>query len=139
MAHPRDVSRFNRGHMDKPIGELFSEVGKDLGLLVRQEIQLARTELSAKLARLGKDALAIAIGGIVAYTGVLAVVAALILGLIQLDVTPWLAALITGLACIMGGFLVLRRGRRDLARGDLAPQRTVQAAKETVQWAKEQL
>ena len=38
---------------DRSLGELFADLTRDLGLLVRQEIGLATTELSHKATRAG--------------------------------------------------------------------------------------
>jgi hypothetical protein len=61
---------------DRSIGELFSELSQKTTTLVRQEIELAKAEMSQKASRVGKNVGFLVIGGIVAYTGLLAVVAA---------------------------------------------------------------
>ena len=64
---------------DKSLGELFSELSRDTAELVRKEVQLARTELTARASRVGRHVVYIAIGGFIAYAGVLALVAALVI------------------------------------------------------------
>ena len=44
--------------------------------LLRQEVQLAKAEMTQKASRVGKNVGFLVIGGVVAYTGVLALVAA---------------------------------------------------------------
>jgi len=66
---------------ERSIGELFGQLSQDMTLLVRQEIQLARTEMSDKLSRLATNLISVAAGGFVAYLGGLALVAAVILAL----------------------------------------------------------
>jgi hypothetical protein len=131
---------------ERSIGELFGQLTQDMTLLVRQEIQLARTEMSEKLSRLSSNLVSVATGGLVAYMGAWALVAALILALHQLaDISPWVSALIVGVVLAIAGYAMLKRGLNELRRVDLSPRRTVenikddvQAIKNDVQWAKEQ-
>ena len=131
---------------ERGIGELFGQLSEDMTLLVRQEVQLARAELSEKLYRLTTNLVSVIAGGFVAYVGALALVAALILALNDLaSISPWVSALIVGAVLAIAGYAMLRRGVSELKRVDLAPRRTVenikddvQAIKDDVQWAKEQ-
>jgi putative superfamily III holin-X len=131
---------------ERSIGELFGQLTQDMTLLVRQEIQLARTEMSEKLSRLSSNLISVATGGLVAYMGAWALVAALVLALHQLaDISPWVSALIVGIVLAIAGYAMLKRGLNELRRVDLSPRRTVenikddvQAIKNDVQWAKEQ-
>jgi predicted phage tail protein len=131
---------------ERSIGELFGQLSQDMTLLVRQEVQLARAEMSDKLSRLTTNLVSVIGGGFVAYVGALALVAALILALHDLaNISPWISALIVGALLAIAGYSMLRRGLTELKRVDLAPRRTVenikddvQAIKDDVQWAKEQ-
>jgi hypothetical protein len=131
---------------DRGIGELFGQLSEDMTLLVRQEVQLARAEMSEKLSRFTTNLVSVIGGGFVAYVGALALVAALILALNDLaNISPWISALIVGAVLAIGGYAMLRRGLGELKRVELAPRRTVenikddvQAIKADVQWAKEQ-
>jgi len=124
---------------ERSIGELFGELSQDLALLVRQEAQLAKTEMQAKLARVTGDLVALAAGGIVALVGGLAITATVILLLIDpIGLKPWLAALIVGALLAIVGGVMLQRGLKDLKRTDPTPRRTVETIKEDIQWAKEQ-
>ena len=131
---------------ERSIGELFGQLSQDMTMLVRQEVQLARAEMSEKLSRLTANLVSVIAGGFVAYVGALALVAALILALNDLaSISPWVSALIVGAVLAIAGYAMLRRGVSELKRVDLAPRRTVenirddvQAIKDDVQWAKEQ-
>jgi hypothetical protein len=134
MAEPR-----GRTAQERSIGELFGELSQDVGLLVRQEAQLAKTEMQQKLSKVTADLASLATGGIVALVGGLALTAALILLLIDpVGLTPWLAALVVGLVFGIIGWILLQRGIKDLKRTDPTPRRTVETIKEDIQWAKEQ-
>jgi hypothetical protein len=130
---------------ERSIGELFGQLTQDMTLLVRQEIQLARSEISEKLSRLTTNLVSVAAGGFVAYVGGLALVAALILALHDLaNISLAVSALIIGAVFAIAGYVMLRHGLNELKRVDIAPRRTVenikddvQSIKEDVQWAKE--
>jgi hypothetical protein len=131
---------------ERSVAELFGQLSQDMTMLVRQEVQLARAEMSEKLSRLTANLVSVIAGGFVAYVGALALVAALILALNDLaSISPWVSALIVGAVLAIAGYGMLRRGLGELKRVDLAPRRTVenikddvQAIRNDVQWAKEQ-
>jgi hypothetical protein len=131
---------------ERSIGELFGQLTQDMTLLVRQELQLARSEMSEKLTRFATNLVSVAAGGFVAYVGGLALVAALILALHDLaNISLAVSALIVGAVFAIAGYVMLKRGLNELKRVDIAPRRTVenikgdvQSIKEDVQWAKEQ-
>jgi hypothetical protein len=123
---------------ERSISELFGQLSQDMALLFRQEIQLARAEMSAKISRLTTNLISVLAGGFVAYVGALAVVAALILALHELaDISPWASALIVGAVFAIAGYTMLNRGLNELRRVDLAPRRTVENIKEDVQAIKD--
>jgi hypothetical protein len=48
---------------DRSVGELFGQLTHDLSLLVRQETQLAKTEIQEKISRASRDLVSLATGG----------------------------------------------------------------------------
>jgi putative copper export protein len=128
----------DRAVQERSIGELFGELTQDMGLLVRQEAQLAKSEMQQKISRATRDLVALATGGAVALLGALALTAALILILAgPVGLAPWLAALLVGVVLAGAGYAMLQRGLRDLKQTDPTPRRTVESIKEDIQWAKE--
>lgn len=123
---------------ERSIGELFGQLTQDMGLLVRQEAQLAKTEMQAKVSRATSNLVSLATGGIVALIGALALTAALILLLVDpVGLAPWLAALLVGLVMAAAGYFMLQGGLRDLKQIDPTPRRSVESIKEDIQLAKE--
>jgi hypothetical protein len=123
---------------ERSIGELFGQLTQDLSLLVRQETQLAKTEIQEKISRASRDLVALAAGGIVTLIGGFAITAAIILLLVDpVGLAPWLAALLVGAVLALGGWLMLQKGLRDLKTVDPAPRRTVESVKEDIQAIKE--
>jgi hypothetical protein len=123
---------------ERSIGELFGQLTQDLSLLVRQETQLAKTEIQEKISRASRDLVALAAGGIVALIGGFALAAAIILLLVDpVGLEPWVAALLVGVLLASGGYVMLQKGLRDLKTVDPAPRRTVESVKEDIQAIKE--
>jgi hypothetical protein len=123
---------------ERSITELFGQLTQDLSLLVRQEAQLAKTEIQVKAARAARDLGSLAAGGVVSLMGGLALTAAIILLLIDpIGLKPWLAALIVAVVFGGGGWMMLQGGLRDLKGLDPTPRRTVESIKEDIQIAKE--
>jgi len=128
------MQEVRQGKEDRSLGELFAELTQEITTLVRQEAELFKTEMTHKATRAGKNVAMIAAGGIVAYTGVLALVAFVIIALA--NVMPWWAsALLVGVVlAAIGGFLAMK-GINALKHANLAPEQTIESLKEDKQWA----
>ena len=126
-----------QGRDERSLGELFSELAQETSTLVRQEVQLAKTEMGQKATRVGKDVGFLAAGGAVAYAGLLAIIAGIIVLLGQV-IPMWLSALLVGLVVAGVGYFLVRRGLDALKQEDLAPRQTIETLKEDGQWAKDQ-
>lgn len=123
---------------ERSVGELLGDLMHETTTLVRQEITLAKNEMTQKAAIAAKNAGALAVGGVIAYTGLLAIVAAIILLLVHWGVTAWVSALIVGIViAAIGGGLVMK-GLTTLKHTDMAPHQTIETLKEDAQWAKDQ-
>lgn len=124
---------------DRSLGQLLSDLSRQTSTLVRKEIELARTEVTAKAQLASRDAALIGVGGALLYAALLALLAAVIVGLVQAGVTPWLAALIVAVVVAVVGGVLVQRGRSDLEHTNLAPERTVETIKDDAEWAKERM
>lgn len=124
---------------DRSLGDLFAELAQETGTLVRQEVALARVELTQKASVLGRDVAFLAVGGAVAYAGFLAIMAAAIIALAKAGLPWWLSALLVGLVVAGVGYAFVARARTALQHADLAPRQTVETLKEDREWAKEQI
>lgn len=89
---------------DRSLKKVVTDLSHDAGLLVRQEIALAKAQLREKAVQFGA-------AGFLAYLGALALLAALVLGMIALGVAAWLAALAVGGIVLLGAFLLVQRAR----------------------------
>ena len=122
---------------DRSLGELFAELAQETSTLVRQEVNLTKTEMSQKASRAGKHAGILAAGGAVAYAGLLAILAAVIV-LLDNVMPLWLSALLVGLVVAAVGYVLVRRALDALKREDFAPRETMETLKEDQRWAKDQ-
>ena len=124
---------------ERTFGELLGQLSQDTTLLVRQELQLAKTEINEKISRAAGNVASLATGGLVSWAGTLAFVAGIILVLTQVVGLPaWLAALLVGALLGITGLVMVRGALRNLKRIDPSPQRTVKTIEDDIQWAKEQ-
>lgn len=121
------------------VGELFGRLAQDLGLLIRQEAQLAKLDIQVQLSQLGRSVLSLAAGGLLVWLAALAVTATVILVLIDVaGLDPWVASLGVGLVLAALGSVLLRRGLDRLKQIDPTPRRAIESVKDDIQWAKEQ-
>jgi len=122
---------------ERSLGDLFAELANETSTLVRQEFQLAKTEVTQKATSAGKDIGLIGAGGALAYAGLLTLIAAVVLGLGEL-IPLWISALIVGLIVVGVGYLLVQRGLTALKQIDPTPRETIESLKEDTEWAKEQ-
>ncbi len=127
------------GRDDRSLGELFAELTHETSTLVRQELRQAGTEIGQRATGVGKDVGLLAAGAVVVHAAFLALVAAIILGLADLGLSWWLAALIVALVLTGVGYAVISRARLAIKNADILPHHTMDNLKEDQEWAKEQI
>jgi uncharacterized membrane protein YqjE len=117
-------------------GELLSGLAADTSLLVKQEIELAKVEVSAKAKQAGKGAGMLAGAGV---AGLMALFTLTILLIVILDafLELWLAALIVLIIWGAIAAVLALTGKKKLQEAaPPVPEQTTQTLKEDVQWAK---
>jgi hypothetical protein len=132
MQRARDSHR-----EDQSIGELLGDLYQGASQVISLEIELAKTELSQKASRIGKNAGFIAAGGAIAYAGFLALIFA-ITAILATFMYTWLAALIVALLVLAAGGALVMIGLKTLQQESLAPQRTLDTLKEDKEWITDQ-
>ena len=116
---------------NRSLGELFTDLSRDISVLVRKEIELARVEMSRIANTLARRATFIAIGAVLAVAGLLSLIATLTLAGIALGLSPLASsAIVTVLTLAIGGVLVMQ-GMAALRTDSLVPTETIQTLKET--------
>src|SRR4051812_28806070 len=109
---------------DRSLGELFADLSRKTTMLVRQEMELAKTEMTEKVTTVGKNVAFLAVGGAVLYMGLLFVLAGVAIWL-SAYVPDWLSALIVGLIVAIVGFVLVQKGRSALKETSLTPNKTI--------------
>ena len=128
----------NRPLENKPLGDLFSDLASDMSSLVRQEVALAKLEVTQKAKYIGRNVGYLVVGGAVAYAGLLAVIAAIIMFLDRYMPT-WGAALLVGVVVALIAWLLIGKAMSALQETDLTPRETVETLKEDATWMKQQI
>jgi len=123
---------------ERSIGELFTQLANDSANLMRQELQLAKVEVGQKVSAAGKQLGLMAIGGGVAYAGLLAIVAGLIVLLGQY-LAVWLSAFIVGVAVAGVGYYLIQGQLAEFKHLDPTPRATIETLKQDKEWVKEQI
>jgi len=130
---------------DRSIGSLIKELRDESTTLIRQEIALAKTEMSEKASKVGRDAASIGVGGAVLYAGVLVLLTGITIVLyFALDrIMPnfWagvLAFLLVGGITAGVGYGMIQKGLKSLKHQSLVPEKTVESLKEDKQWLSNQ-
>jgi divalent metal cation (Fe/Co/Zn/Cd) transporter len=115
---------------DKSLAALFSDLTRDTVELVRQEIALARTELSQKVSTAQGALASMAVGAAVILAGLFLLLQAVVHGLAQVlppETAPWLSPLIVGVVVAAIGWAMLMAGKAKLDPDNLVPRRTMDA------------
>jgi len=123
---------------ERSLGELLSELSRETSLLVRKEVELATTEMTAKARTAGGHVALAATGGALAHAALLVLLAALVVGLTQLGVAAWLAALIVAVVVGAVGYMLINKGVSALRATRVVPTHTVQSLKEDAKWTTRQ-
>jgi uncharacterized membrane protein len=126
------------------LSSLFASLTREVSNLIRQEVALARAEVTEKVSDLESGAGSLAAGGMIILVGLFFLAEALVFGiaaLLQLwtsaVVAAWLAPLLVGVVIVIVGWALLARGRSKLRARNLAPRRTVDSLRRDEQLVEE--
>jgi hypothetical protein len=114
--------------------DLVKDLRQHFKTFLREEVHLAKAELSEKVSHLSKNSVNIAIGGFVAYAGLIVFLGALgmlIAFVIQrAGLDPFLSAFIglgvIGFIVVAVGAILLLTGLKAMKKESLAPERTIE-------------
>ena len=121
---------------EQSLGELFGRLSSETSTLIRQELALARAELTEKGREAGKGAGILGGAGVVGLLAAGTLTACFVL-LLDLAMPAWLGALIVAVVYgAIAAFLGLRGRDRVQHAAPPVPEQTVETVKEDVEWAK---
>lgn len=121
---------------DRSVGEIVGDIAQDLSSLVKQELDLAKTEAKQDVKRAGRGA------GLLGGAGVAGHIVLLFLSLaLMFLLSNWmhiaLAALIVAVVWGIVAAVLALRGKKELQALSPPLETTQQTLKEDVQWAKD--
>lgn len=111
---------------ERSIGELMGDVSRDLSLLLRQEVELAKAELKDSGSRIGKGSGMLAGAGVAGFLTLLFISISLWWGLGLLMGNAWSGLVVAIIWAIVAAILV------SVGRGELARVRGLPTTAETV-------
>jgi uncharacterized membrane protein YqjE len=121
---------------EESVGELLKQLSQETTTLVRQELDLAKAELSEKGKKAGVGAGLIGGAGVVGLLAAGALTAAII-ALLDKGMATWLAALIVAVVYgAIAGLLALRGRDKVQEATPPVPDQTIETLKEDAEWAK---
>ena len=131
---------------ERSIGQLLKELTQESSTLLKQEVNLAKTEMSEKASRVGVNLGSVAVGGAVALLGAIALVLAAVYGLgailnnfLSPETASWLAPLIVGGILAAVGYSMIKKALETLKRESLAPEKTTQSLQENKEWLRQKI
>ncbi len=127
---------------EKSLPTLFSDLTRETVDLVRQEIALARAEMSQKISTAQAALTSVAIGAAIVLAGLFIILQAIVQGVAMVlppNLAPWLAPLIVGVVVAIIGYIMLKGGSAKLQPDNLMPHRTMDSLRRDEGVAKEKM
>lgn len=124
---------------NRSVPDLVGTVISQLSSLFRQEIQLARAEMSEKLGSVTSSIAPMAVGGAVLFGSMIMLLLALASLLMSFGLRAGVAYLAVGVIFALVGYLALRGGIAQLSATSLVPHRTAEQLSKDTQVMKEQV
>ncbi|UDY23422.1 phage holin family protein [Nocardioides sp. Kera G14] len=122
---------------ERSLGEIFSDVANDLSTLIKQEMDLAKTEMKEEAKKAGKGAGLLGGAGLAGYMVLLFVSLTAVFALDE-GMPLWLAALIVTVIWGVIAAVLAVTGRSALKRSNPQLPQTQQTLKEDAAWARAQ-
>jgi uncharacterized membrane protein YqjE len=121
------------------LGDLVMGLTDDITTLVRKEVELAKTELQENIKEGAQAGGMVATGGMLAYAGLLFILAAVALALGEWWENYWLGAAVVGLVVGILGWAILNGGMKQLKEVSLVPRKAIDSINRDAKMAKEKL
>lgn len=118
----------NRERSGESITDLIRDLASDLSSLLGKEVELAKSEVRESVSGVQTAVGAIATGTAIAMAGLVVLLMSAVYGLSNI-MDPWLAALITGAAALLIGYVMILSAKKKLSTDSIMPERTMESAK----------
>jgi uncharacterized membrane protein YqjE len=120
---------------EESIGDLLKRLSQDTSTLVKQEMALARAELTEQGKRAGTGAGMLGGAGVAGLL-TLGALTATVIGVLDTGMAFWLAALIVTVVWGIVAAVLALQGRNKIKEATPPAPQTVETVKEDVRWAK---
>lgn len=117
---------------DPSLGRLVNSALEDVSALVRDEIALAKQEVTGDLKRGGVSVAMFVVAAVFAVFGLIFLLHTIALGLFALGVWLWLSYLIVTLVLFIAAGIVALIGKKKLAKVDPKPERAIATTRDTI-------
>jgi hypothetical protein len=140
-SRPADGGHRRTEH--RPLTELVRELRDETTDLVRNEVRLAKIEISEKVSRIGRNSVYTMIGGALAAASLvvllLAGAAGAYVALVEFadvshETAGWLGPLTVGLLGALIGYLFIHKGIHAITSEPVVPERTSESLREDKEW-----
>ncbi len=121
----------------RSLGEIVGDIASDLSQLMRQEMDLAKTELKQEISRAGKGAGMLGGAGLAGWMLLLFLSLALMFLLDSWMATGWAALIVAAVWGVVAAVLAVT-GKKAIQEANPQLPQTQQSLKEDVQWARQQ-
>ncbi len=132
---------------EKSLGQLLKDLTAETTTLLKQEVDLAKTEMGEKASRVGTNVGSVAVGGAILFAGALALLFAAVNALAEIldrlgvpgTVSPWLSPLLLGVGLALVGYSFVKKALATLKQESVTPRRTTQSLQENKEWLKSKM
>ena len=126
---------------EKSLGQLLKDLTAETTTLLKQEVELAKTEVGEKASRVGTSLGSVAVGGAILFAGALALLFAAVNALteilshvVSITVATWLSPLLLGRVLGAIGVSLVKKALATLKQESVTPRRTTQSLQENKEW-----
>ena len=127
---------------ERSLADLIRELRDEFTVLLRQEVAMAKTEMSEKASIVSRNASSLVVGGAVAFLAItfllLSVTGGLALMIMATEAelhAIWIAPLIVGIVIAAIAAVMIAKAKKALESTSLVPHQTIETLKEDKQWA----
>ena len=128
---------------NRSLAELIRELRDESTVLLRQEVALAKTEMSENASRMGRNIGYLAVGGAIALMGLFFLLFAASAGINLVIATTewaphgvWIAPLIVAVVVGIIGLGLVSKAKNTLSHASLVPHQTIDTLKVDQKWAR---
>src|SRR5690606_28575575 len=115
---------YGYGAREDSVPSLIRGLAHDLTTLFSKEVSLAKAEMREAASGMKKGVSSMAVGGGLAFSGLLVLLFSAVYGLATV-MSLWLSALIVGAVALLIGYALIKAGSKKMEPGAFVPERTL--------------